>query len=395
MTRQNWQQLLAALVALIVLALMWQIWQLIAPAFKAMAPVLAWTLLIAGVIIIVALTIGVVGAVVVFLRERHVAAETKLIEASKMPANERGFVGAYIDKSRKGTSILMPQVSAYSVETPGHVHIQTDNSNKGGPGGSADGWRERFAWAKLEWDKEKQAALNAGPSLNLLPSPRPTIEEIVEELSDDVLEFSPGKSLTTQKLIKVELRGKHIKVIGGSQMGKTSLIGAIIQQVCLKYSIAQLRLVVLDLEDVTGLLFEDDPHILEMKVDGQARKVHARNPEQVAQMLTWLDQVMLYRYELVHSRGLAYVDRLPRILIYFEEFLDWKKTLVQRVPDAKLRDDAIATINALSTRGLKVGMHLMVAAQVDYADPDLLSAIAQFVGINLAFCVKPTAARSA
>lgn len=156
-----------------------------------------------------------------------------------------------------------------------------------------------------------------------------------------------------------------------------------------------LRLAILDLEDMTGLLFEDDPHILEMRVGGQLRKVHARNPEQVAQMLTWLDQVMLYRYELIQQKGLAYVERQPRILIYFEEFLDWKKTLAQRVPDESLREAAIAAINAISTRGLKVGMHMLIAAQVDYADKELQSAMAQFVGLNVAFAVKPKAAQAA
>ena len=393
MTKQNWQQLLAVLVALIVLALMWQLWQLITPAIKAMVPFLAWTLLIAGEILIVALLVGVIGGIYVLLRRQHVEAQTRLIESRKMPANERGFIGAYIDETKRGTQILLPPVTAFSVETPAHVHIQTDTSNKGaGPGGD---WRAELEWAKLEWEKEKVRLLNAPSEQKLISAPRPTIEAIVRELADDELEFSTGTSLTTQNLIKVGLKGKHIKVIGGSQMGKTSLIGAILEQMRLKYPVGMLRLAILDLEDMTGLLFEDDPHILEVPVNGELRKVHARNPIQVAEMLTWLDTIMLFRYELIQKKGLAYVERQPRILIYIEEFLDWKKTLVQRVPDEKLRDAAIAAINALSTRGLKVGMHLLIAAQVDYADKELQSAMAQFVGLNVAFAVKPKAAQAA
>jgi hypothetical protein len=108
-----------------------------------------------------------------------------------------------------------------------------------------------------------------------------------------------------------------------------------------------------------------------------------------------LHHLMLYRYDLMREHGLAYVEVLPRVLIYFEEFLYWKRTLSQFVPDAQTQQDAFAAITGIATRGLKVGIHLLVVAQVDYADKEFVDAMAQFVGINVSFAVKPSAARSA
>lgn len=366
------------------------LWQL-APYLKAWLPTIGnlFGFMIVVTILVVTVSIGSIP----FVLHKHFSHkhEVARLEAGKLDVTEKGYMQGFISTNTK-ERLLVPAIALHSPDVPAHIHIQEDHSNKGGAG--VNDWREALAREKLDWEREKFGLLNA-PAQQSLPAPRPSVEEIIEKLSSDELEFSTGTSLTTRELIKIGLAGRHIKIIGGSQMGKSSLTGAILEQIRRKYSPAQVRLAILDLEDMTGTLFEDAPHILEMRVNGEMRKVHARNSQEVAIMLTWLAEVMRYRYGLIQQKGLAYVERLPRILCYFEEFLDWKKTLIQRVPDESLRNDAIAAINTISTRGLKVGMHLLICAQVDYADQSLQSAMAQFVGINVAFCVKPKAAQAA
>jgi hypothetical protein len=51
-------------------------------------------------------------------------------------------------------------------------------------------------------------------------------------------------------------------------------------------------------------------------------------------------------------------------------------------------------LNEIAVRGLKVHIHLMIAAQVDYADPDL-QAFSNNFGLNISFSVRPEAARAA
>lgn len=386
----KWKHFSQVLIAVVACMFIAGLFVLILPALKTWIPLIAN---LAGVVVVVFLLVLIacliatpIGAV---LHLRH-KQQIQRLEAGKMAANERGYIGAFIAPDGQ---LISAHIVAHSPEVPAHVHIQEDHSSKG-TSGAAD-WREELAREKLEWEREKFNLLNAPASQQLLDMPRPKIEEIVDALSEDELEFSTGRSLTSNELIKIPLAGKHIKIIGASQMGKTSLIAAILEQIRQKYDRSMVRLVILDLEDMTGNLFEDDPLILEMHVQDEVRKLHARNPVEVATMLTWLDDVMQYRYGLIQRRGIAYVEKLPRILIYFEEFLDWKKTLAQRVPDEDLRNDAMAAINTLSTRGLKVGMHLLICAQVDYADAELKAAMAQFVGINVAFGVKPKAAEAA
>jgi hypothetical protein len=47
------------------------------------------------------------------------------------------------------------------------------------------------------------------------------------------------------------------------------------------------------------------------------------------------------------------------------------------------------------TRGIKLGLQIMICAQVDYADEELKDSMAQFLGLNMSFGVKPEAARAA
>jgi hypothetical protein len=231
--------------------------------------------------------------------------------------------------------------------------------------------------------------LNAGQAV------KPSISELVDSVKRNSFEVAIGKSLTTQEVITVELPDKHIKVIGATRMGKSCMIASIIEQLRQTHDRQHLLLAILDLEDMTGRLFENDTHILKIETEQGITQIHARNVEQVASYIIMLHSMMLHRYEQITKRGIEFMDAQPRILIYFEEFLYWKRLLAQFVPDERKRQAAIGAVTGIATRGLKVGMHLAVSAQVDYADKDFLEAMAQFVGINVSFAVKPSSARAA
>jgi hypothetical protein len=112
----------------------------------------------------------------------------------------------------------------------------------------------------------------------------------------------------------------------------------------------------------------------------------ARSAEEVALWLRYLKEEMDRRYKMNAQQK----AQLPYLLIYIEEFLDLRRRL-----KGIARTDALDDFTELATRCLKERMALLVCAQVDYADEDLRDAMAQFVGTNVTFSVKPSAARSA
>jgi FtsK/SpoIIIE family len=238
---------------------------------------------------------------------------------------------------------------------------------------------------KIDGAKADQAALPSPVQI-----PKPTIEEIVSFIKHNSYAIVLGRSLSTRELITVELLDAHIKLIGGSRMGKSCEAAAIIDQACKTHDPQHLLLALLDLEYKTSRLFEHDPHVLTIKADYKHLKMHAKDVKQVAEALVCLHDVMLYRYTLTDAQ----VERMPHVLIYLEEFLYWKKLLGQFV-SPQLREKALAAFAGIATRGLKVGLHLMACAQVDYADDELKDAMAQFLAVNIAFSVKPSAAQAA
>jgi hypothetical protein len=219
---------------------------------------------------------------------------------------------------------------------------------------------------------------------------KPSIDEIVNSVKRNSYEFVLGRSLQNREFIREELTDAHIKLIGGSRMGKSCEAAAIIDQVTQTHDVQHLQIALLDLEYKTSRLFEHDEHILTINTGYKKVQMHAKDVPQVADCLILLHDEMQRRYQLTDTD----VDRLPHILIYLEEFLYWKKLLKQFVsPDA--REKSLAAFAGLATRGLKVGIHLMACAQVDYADEELRDAMAQFLAINVAFSVKPSAAMAA
>lgn len=220
---------------------------------------------------------------------------------------------------------------------------------------------------------------------------KPSVEELVSKIERNSLQIALGKSLTQSSHLTAELTSTHIKIIGASQMGKSCEAGAILAQVEKTHDPSRLQFALLDLEYKTSRLFERSDHVAVLSIGrGREVKSHAKCIEDVPLHLHYLAQELERRDQIMSYQEL---EKLPHILIYIEEFLNLKKQLKNK--DKKTCEQFLTDFNTLTTRGLKLGLHVMACAQVDYADDDLKDAMNQFVGLNLAFGVRPQAAAAA
>lgn len=224
---------------------------------------------------------------------------------------------------------------------------------------------------------------------------QPTVEEIVAQIPRNSYTIGLGRSLSTGKLLFVNLLKKHIKVIGASQMGKSSMSGALMRIMTETHAPSHLQIALLDLENMTCHLFENLPHVATHRVDGQDIRLVARSHEEVLQYLGYLIDILNYRYTLSKKQ----VKLLPLIVVYLEEMLalkDYFKSRMNAKIEGAKEDYANLTfcIKEIARRGLKVRMQLLACAQCDYRDEDLVEA---WINIKngLSFSVKVTAAQAA
>lgn len=236
-------------------------------------------------------------------------------------------------------------------------------------------------------DSSQRLLPEASPDTAIQANMAPTIEEVIQALPRNGLHLSLGRSLTSGELLSIELPDNHIKLIGASRKGKSSLAAALLEEGQRTHDPSTLQFALLDLEYKTSRLFERSPHVAYMQAGrrGKAPAI-ARDASEVALWLKWLYQEMDKRYKMT-SQQLA---QLPYVLVYLEEFLELRRRL--KGPEL---NEAVDNFTSLATRGLKVKIGLMVCAQVDYSSELLRDAMAQFVGTNVAFSVKPDAARAA
>jgi hypothetical protein len=231
-----------------------------------------------------------------------------------------------------------------------------------------------------------------------LPVSRVTIEAIVSHVERNSYWIYIGRSLThpNHQVEVLNFCRQHIKIIGRSQMGKSSMAAALMEIITRTHDPKHVQLALLDLEHKTSKLFADLPHV----ATWQGQKLHAKNEDEVIEQLGYLLDMLKSRYTLSEAE----VEELPYLIIYIEEFLDLKnelKTRMKTLPKGEQQEAAarayaqlVLTINKIALRGLKVHMQFLLCAQVDYADEDFKQALAQF-GIGFSFCVRPTAAQAA
>jgi hypothetical protein len=283
------------------------------------------------------------------------------IEARRFKPSGNGVYDAYFDTTEMfvipNPTVIepVPQSLTYS------PHITIDSNNK----------------SSSIKEIEAPAMLNVA---------KPQVSELAAKIERNSLQVCLGKSLTEpDKYLIADLKGKHIKIIGASQQGKSCQAVAIHEQLQTTHDPDRLQFALLDREYKPSRLLEHSEHVAVIS----SRPCIARNIDEVPVYLGYLVDELERRDRLSYQELVL----LPRILIYIEEFLDLKKRL--KIGDRKVCNKFLVDFNTLATRGLKLGLHLMICAQVDYADDDLKDAMAQFNGINMSFSVVPTAARAA
>lgn len=224
---------------------------------------------------------------------------------------------------------------------------------------------------------------------------QPTVEEVVAQISRNSYKIGLGRSLSTGKLLVVNLLKKHIKVIGASQMGKSSMAGALMRIMTQTHDPNHLQIALLDLENQTCHLFEDLPHVVLHRIDGRDIPLIARSHEEVLLYLGYLIDILNYRYKLTKRQ----VKQLPLIIVYLEELIALKDYFKSRAK-AKIKGaeqdyiQLVFNIKEIARRGLKARIQLLACAQCDYRDEDLVEAWVN-VKNGVSFSVSPTAAQAA
>lgn len=210
-----------------------------------------------------------------------------------------------------------------------------------------------------------------------------------------------GRSLTKpgNPPVWINIYCQHLKIIGASQYGKSSMAACILYLITRTHSPNNVRIALLDLEHKTSKLFTDCQHIAKFNRGGQQIPLHAKSYEEVLEHLGYCVDIMNQRYTLTEEE----VEEEPLLIIYLEEFLDLKdyfKLLVEnssgeaKEEAKKNYSELISRVTKLARRALKVKMQLLLCAQVNYRDEDLREALVNIAG-GMSFNVDPPAARAA
>jgi hypothetical protein len=334
--------------------------------FNGMKPLMGYLGFGTGIALLV-----LIGLFVWYTHDRfRVDIKKRVIESRKFQVDPVGNYDAYLDTSK---TFLVPKPSVTVPPVPQTYAPQLHFVQKG-------------STRKEEDETSMMALLEQGNTQ------KPSLEDLVSRVERNSLQLCLGRSLTkSSDYLIAELAETHIKIIGGTRMGKSCEAAAILDQVQLTHDPSRLCFSLLDLEYKTSRLFERSEHLAILNGGGGREIVsHAKSIEEVPIHLHHLTQELERRDRLASYQEL---EKLPHILIYLEEFLNLKRQL--RSKDKKTCEQFLVDFNTLTTRGLKLGMHVLACAQVDYADDDLKEAMNQFVGLNIAFGVRPQAAAAA
>lgn len=237
-----------------------------------------------------------------------------------------------------------------------------------------------------------------------LPSPsvrRLTVEEICATAVRNSYKVGIGSSLTSQSMapVAISIFKRHLKIIGATQKGKSSFVGAMIDIVTRTHDASHVQFALLDKEYQTSRLFADIPHLLSVVMNDEVMPLHAKTVDEVCEHLTYLLQILNVRNEMSRTA----IAKEPLIIIYIEEYLRLKKellaacTLSQDKDAAKRRYVQFSfAIGQLSGLGLKMKMCLWLVAQMSYTDKDseLQEAMGNITS-GVSFCVRPSAALAA
>ncbi len=236
---------------------------------------------------------------------------------------------------------------------------------------------------------------------DVLPVPRLRPNDIIRNTEPDEYRICIGRSLTKtgNPPVWINFYCQHLKIIGASQYGKSSMAACILYLITRTHAPENVLIALLDLEHKTSKLFTDCQHVAQMTINGQPVTLHAKSYEEVLLHLGYCVEIMNQRYKLSEEQ----VEQEPLLVVYVEEFLDLKdyyKRLVDSLTGGakeeakKNYSQLVFRISQLARRGLKVKIQLLLCAQVDYRDEDFAESLANITG-GMSFNVKSTAAQAA
>jgi hypothetical protein len=231
--------------------------------------------------------------------------------------------------------------------------------------------------------------------------PRLMPNDIIRNTPPDDFRICIGRSLTKKgnPPIWINFYGQHLKLIGASQYGKSSMAACILYLITRTHAPSSVLIALLDMEYKTSKLFTDCQHLAEVNIAGKWVTLHAKNREQVLEHLGHVVTLMEGRYTLTEEE----VEQEPILLVYLEEFLalkDYFKRLIDSLSgeakEAAKKDYAqlVFSVSEIARRGLKVKVQLLMCAQVDYRDDDFQEALVNITG-GMSFCVRASAAQAA
>jgi hypothetical protein len=209
----------------------------------------------------------------------------------------------------------------------------------------------------------------------LLPS-NVTVEQEVEA---DSYRMIVGTCDKTGEPVKVSFKGRHLKFVGTSQMGKSSLICYLLESIMQSHSPTKFQIALLDLEGLNSNLLKSRSHVYSI-AQFELKPIVAGIETIVGEMNK--------RY----AGGAKAMSSAPLLLVYIEEYLDLVNQL--KLFDKDLFAKFSSSMTTLAVRGLKANIVLWLSMQTNYSDDQLKEALAN-IPYGHCLALTPNAGRAA
>lgn len=181
------------------------------------------------------------------------------------------------------------------------------------------------------------------------------------------LTFTMGKDVGNEKVYGDIRKMTHLLVAGASGSGKSVFLRALIISLLMRYSPADLRLILIDPKKTEFVIYDNLPHLVINEIITETNKV--------IQSLNWAIGEMNRRYGLFEqkSRAGTYVvnideynanlasgeEKLPKIVIIVDELADLMLAAKKDIEDR---------IQNLTQKSRAAGIHMIIATQRPSAD---------------------------
>ncbi len=181
-----------------------------------------------------------------------------------------------------------------------------------------------------------------------------------ENFKPNTLMFALGKDLVGKAKYDNLAKAPHYLVAGATGSGKSVCLNVMICSLIMRYSPADLRLILIDPKRVEFRKYEHIPHLMIDEI--------ITAPKRVLAVLTWAYEEMERRYSEFEKHDGLVVDiesynstvandvipKMPRIVIIVDELADLMETC---------KRDLEAKIRALAQKARSAGIHLVLATQ--------------------------------